>query len=231
MKGVCRAWMMVMAISGAALLATAGRCADIRSAPGPIVTVQLVDASTAQPVRNTAVRLFSDNGIRCARAPCPVNGKPWKGTSDPQGFVTLPTSLLQVSTNIETGTLSGDLIEDSVAANDGIWVTELLPLERDYEYPPGPPRALKLVDATTGKGIADAPANFEMRHSVDLQPLVKARTNTLGYVFLPNDLPAGAMQNTWVVVAGYCTTHVDFAWAMHRILLARQPNRTRVSRQ
>src|SRR5664279_6605452 len=135
MKGVFRPWMMVVTVCGAGLLATAGRCAGIRSAPGPTVTVQLIDASTTQPARNAAVRLFSDNGIRCARAPCPVNGKSWKSTSDPQGFVTLPTSLLQISTNIETETLSGDLIEDSVAANDGIWVTELLPLNRDDEYP------------------------------------------------------------------------------------------------
>lgn len=231
MTRVGRACVMLMVMCGAALPATAGRCAGIRSAPGPTVTVQLVDASTAQPARNAAVRLFSDNGIRCARAPCPVNGKSWNGASDPQGFVTIPTSLLQISTNIETETLSGDLIGDSIAANDGIWITELLPLNRDYAYPPGPPRALKLVDATTGKGIADAPANFEMRHSGDVQPIIKTRTNTLGYVFLPNALPTGALQNTWVVVAGYRTTHVDFAWAMHRILLARQLNRTRVSRQ
>jgi hypothetical protein len=223
--------MIVMAICGAGLLATGARCADIRSAPGPAVTIQLVDASTAQPARNATVRLFSDNGIRCARAPCPTNGKFWKGTSDPQGFVTIPSSNLQFSTNIETDSLSGDVIEDSVAASDEIWVVELLPLAQDYEHPSGPPRPLKLVDAATGKAIADAPANFEMRRAGEMRSVFNTRSNALGYVFLPNDLPAGALQNTWVIVAGYRTTHVDFAWARHRTLLARQLNRARVSRQ
>jgi hypothetical protein len=223
--------VIIMAVCGAGLFVTAGRCGDIRSAPGPTVTIQLVDASTGQPARNAAVRLTSDNGIRCARAPCPTNTKSWKGTSDPQGFLTIPTSYLQDSTQIETESLSSDLIEDTEAANDQVWVAELLPLPSAYEYPPGPPHPLKLIDAATGKAIADAPAAFELRRAGETRPVLDTRTNALGYVFLPDDLPAGALQNTWVIVAGYRTTHVDFAWARHRMPLARQLNRSRVSRQ
>lgn len=224
-------WVIGMAVCGAGLLVTAGRCADIRSALGPMVTIQLVDASTGQPARNAAVRLTSDNGIRCMRAPCPTNTKSWKGASDPQGFLTIPTRYLQIATQIETESLSGDLIEDSEAANDAVWVAELLPRKSAYENPPGPPRPLKLIDATTGKAIADVPATFELRRAGETRPVFDTRTNALGYVFLPDDLPAEALQNTWVVVAGYRTTHVDFAWARHRMPLARQPNRSRVSRQ
>ena len=44
--------------------------------------VRLLDAATAKPIANTDVELWSDNGIRCIKAPCPTDGKQWKGTSD-----------------------------------------------------------------------------------------------------------------------------------------------------
>src|SRR5947207_2159463 len=67
--------VIATAVCAAGLLATDGKCADIRSAPGTTVTIELVDASTGRPARNAAVRLTSDNGIRCMRAPCPTNTK------------------------------------------------------------------------------------------------------------------------------------------------------------
>lgn len=228
MSGNWRVWVITLVVGSADLVASTGTCADIRQAPGPEATVQLVDVSSGEPARNASVRLISDNGIRCMRAPCPTNTKIWKGNSDPQGFVRIPTSNLQSATQIETESLSGDLIGDSDPAGDAVWIAELLPLESTYMDPPGPPRPLKLIDATTGKAVAEAAASFELRRAGESQAVFKGRTNAFGYVFLPNDLPDGALQNTWVLVAGYRPTHVEFAWAAHRIRLARRANRSQV---
>src|SRR5258707_417385 len=117
-----RVWVMALAVCGAGLFVTTGRCVDIRQARGPVATVQLVDVSTGEPARNATGRLNRDNGIRCLRAPCPTNTKSWKATSDPQGFVRIPTGFLQSATQIENESLSGDLIEDSEAVGDDIWI-------------------------------------------------------------------------------------------------------------
>jgi len=223
-----RRWALALLVCGAGLGVRPGDCADIRHAPGPAVTVQLMDVSTGQPARNAAVRVISDNGTRCMRAPCPTQTKIWKGTSDSQGRVRIPTDSVQTVTDIQTESLSGDLIEDSEAASEGTWVVELLPLDSTYADPPGRPRPLKLIDAATGKAVADAAASFELRRGGGSQDLFKIRTNAFGYVFLPNDLPDGALQNTWVIVAGYGATHVDFAWAAHRTRLARRPRRSQL---
>lgn len=190
--------------------------------------VQIVDASTGQPARRTTVRVTSDNGIRCRRAPCPTNARVWKGISDPQGFVAIPAGILQTTVHVDTDALTGDLIADSAPTKDQTWVVELLPQPSTYTSPPGAPRPLKLIDASTGIGIADSRAHFELRRSDSTQPVFETRSNALGYVFLPFDLPAGALQNTWVLVAGYVATHVDFAGAQHRIALARRSPRSPV---
>lgn len=213
----------------AAILATnTGSALDILKAGGPTVTVQLIDVSTGHPVREETLRLVSDNGVRCMRAPCPTNTRSWEGRSDTQGFVHIPTSQIQVSTQIETESLTGDLIGDSEAASDTVWIAELLPRESTYPDPPGPPRPLRLIDGTTNKAVADADAYFELRSGGESRVLFKTRTNDFGYVFLPNDLPAGALESTWVVVSGYRATHVDFAWAGHRTRLLRRQRRSQV---
>lgn len=223
-----RVWAPGLMACAAVLAITCGYSMDIRKAPGPTVTVQLIDVSTGHPVRNAGLRLVSDNGIRCIRAPCPTNTRIWKGKSDTEGFVQIPTSEIQSSTQIETGSLTGDLIGDSEAASDTVWIAELLPLESTYTDPPGPPRPLRLIDGTTGKAVADADASFEVRRGGESQVLFKTRTNDFGYVFLPNDLPEAALEDTWVLVTGYRATHVDFAWAAHRIRLARRQHRSQV---
>ncbi len=207
---------------------TSGYSMDIRKAPGPTATVQLIDVSTGHPVRDAVLRLVSDTGSRCMRAPCPTHTRIWKGNSDTAGFVQIPTSEIQSSTQIETESLTGDLIDDSEAASDTVWIAELLPLESTYADPPGPPRPLRLIDGTTSKAVADADASFELRRGGESRVLFKTRTNDFGYVFLPKDLPAGALENTWVVVSGYRTTHVDFAWAAHRIRLVRRQHQSQV---
>jgi hypothetical protein len=206
-------------VGGRGPATVAAAATTIREASGPTVTLRLVDASTAEPASNTPLTLLSDNGIRCARAPCPTNGRAWKGTADARGLVDVPTNMIQASTELRTATLAGDLVDDATPADDGTWTVELLPLPSTYETPPGPPRPLKLVDALSTRAIADAPVRFELRRSGANSRLADTRSNTLGYVFLPADLPGGALDHTWVVVAGYQAAHVDFAWARHRLLL------------
>lgn len=225
MRRARRIWTLSL-VAYAAVLSTGGYCMDIRTAPGPTATVQLIDVSTGHPVRNAALRLVSDNGIRCARAPCPTNTRIWKGRSDTAGFVQIPTREIQSSTQIETELLTGDLIEDSEAASDTVWIAALLPVNSSYAGPPGPPRPLRLIDGTTSRAVADADASFELRRTGETKVLFKARTNDFGYVFLPNDLPEGALQSTWVLVSGYRATHVDFAWAAHRTRLERRPHQS-----
>lgn len=223
-----RVWTLSFLTCAAVLSITSGYSIDIRKAPGPTATVQLMDVSNGHPVRNAVVRLVSDNGIRCMHAPCPTHTRTWEGKSDTEGFVQIPTSEIQSSTQIETESLTGDLIDDSDAVSDTVWIAELLPLESTYADPPGPPRPLRLIDGTTSKAVVYADASFEMRRGSESRVLFKTRTNDFGYVFLPNDLPEGALENTWVVVTGYRATHVDFAWAAHRTRLVRRQRQSQV---
>ncbi len=220
-------------VTGSAYCAepTLGAMRSIREAVGPSVTLQLLDASTGQPARDAAVRLIGDDGIRCIRAPCPTSTKIWNATTDPQGYLSIPTALIRPSTRVYASSLAGNLIDDADPGDHRTWVVELLPLPSTYATPPGPPRALKLIDADTGRGIGDRTANFEIRRAGQTLPLLVATTNELGYAFLPSDLPPGGLENIWVSVAGYRTTHVDFAGSRHRVSLSRQMRLPRVSTQ
>jgi len=68
------------------------------------VDLELIDARTGKPIAGAGVRIWSDNGIRCSRAPCPTNGKEWKGKSNAAGVVKLPDGFIQLATNV---TVSG----------------------------------------------------------------------------------------------------------------------------
>jgi hypothetical protein len=64
--------------------------------------IQLIDAASGEPLANAEIEVYSDNGIRCARAPCPTDGRPWRGRSDDRGVVALPASVLDVVNHIRT---------------------------------------------------------------------------------------------------------------------------------
>jgi hypothetical protein len=98
---------------------------------GETVRVRLLDASSDRPLSNADVELWSDNGVRCIKAPCPTNGTQWTGRSDAAGDVVIPTSVLQPVTTIRTPTHEGDLIRDSEPADSGRWVAELSARDSD----------------------------------------------------------------------------------------------------
>jgi len=147
-------------------MVTTGHCAEpnaearysILKAPGPTIKLRLIDAVTAQPLENVAVTVHSDNGIRCARAACPTNNQVWRAESDNQGCVEMPKGLLQASTSIQAASFSGDLIDDFQLGRELTWTVELLPEPPALAEPSESPRAIKLINAHTGAGIANASA-------------------------------------------------------------------------
>ena len=74
------------------------------------ITVKLVDKKTRKPLRNVNVRIYSDNGIRCVKAPCPTNGFSWSGRTDAKGVVRIPGHVRQRSMHISaTGYSTEDI--------------------------------------------------------------------------------------------------------------------------
>ncbi|HYE75861.1 MAG TPA: hypothetical protein VEF04_21130 [Blastocatellia bacterium] len=59
--------------------------------------IKLIDEATKKPVAQKKVRIYSDNGIRCIKAPCPTNGKEWKGESDANGVIIIKEEFVQNS--------------------------------------------------------------------------------------------------------------------------------------
>lgn len=57
--------------------------------------LRLVDAESGKPISGVEASIHSDNGIRCIKAPCPTNGRTWKGVSGKDGVVKAPSSALQ----------------------------------------------------------------------------------------------------------------------------------------
>jgi hypothetical protein len=190
---------------------------SILHAKGETVRVRLLDASSGRPIANADVELSSDNGIRCVQAPCPTNGKEWRGRSDAAGQVMIPTSTLQAVTSITTPGHHGDLIEDSEPADSGGWVAELFP--RDYAESDTHP--VKLIDSRSNKAIVDAPVLVEFRTNAGKLDSLRTATNALGYIFVPFRVVALAAEHTWVVVPGYRRAGLDFAWARRKTKLER----------
>lgn len=61
----------------------------------------VIDKATKKPLANKSVSIYSDNGIRCIQAPCPTNGKNWKGKTDKHGYLMIPDNIRQASMTIE----------------------------------------------------------------------------------------------------------------------------------
>ena len=69
---------------------------------GETVRVRLLDAFSGESISDSDVEVHSDSGVRCIQAPCPTNAKQWQGKSDANGYVAIPTSVVQRSTTIST---------------------------------------------------------------------------------------------------------------------------------
>jgi hypothetical protein len=185
---------------------------------GETVRVKLLDAFSGEVISNSEVRVYSDNGIRCFRAPCPTNGKKWKGRSDANGYVVIPTNILQRSTDISTPAYRGgkNLIGGSEQDNDGAWVVELYP-NRTFDRSGPFLQHRKLVDAESNKPLI----NTQVRVSFGAGENFQGQTNSLGYIFF--ELKKVNFQiGDWVDVTGYKSTKINWGWANYKIKLERQ---------
>ena len=188
--------------------------ASILQVKSETVRVKLLDEFSCEVVPNSDVKVRSDNGIRCITAPCPTNNKEWIGRSDDDGYVAIPTSVLQHSTYITTPAHRGgkDLIRGSEKDADGAWFVELIP-NRTMDHWPSSYR-LKVVDAENSRPLIDAEVNISNARGESFT----GKTNSLGYVFFP----ARAGIDSWVEVAGYKRTAIQWGWVNYRLKLERQ---------
>jgi hypothetical protein len=115
---------MVSTLSGGLYLQ--GRGNSILDARERQLRVRLLDARTTRPIAGTDVTVYSDNGTRCVVAPCPTNGKEWKGRTDAAGYVTIPRRAIQFATTISTPTQSADLISKAKRSGRNGWVVEMI---------------------------------------------------------------------------------------------------------
>lgn len=195
--------------------APAGAEQSILAAKGDSVHVRLYSAVTAQPIASTDFELTSDNGIRCIKAPCPTDGKSWKGKSDAKGELVIPHSALNTTASITSASYHGDLAGDAAPATSGGWTLELFP-EQGADPEPHP---LKLIDATTHQPLANVTLRIEARNSGGLPNMMSLTSNALGYIFIPTDFVAHGAETSWVVVPGYRDARVDYAWARRKTFL------------
>lgn len=191
---------------------------SILNAPGNAVVVQLFDAFSGQPIANTNIKVESNNGIACVKAPCPDNARERTGRSDVAGRVTIPKSVIQSLTYVSTELHQVARLDDALPGAANVWVIDLFPnrlkeageIERRGEKLTGLDlRGYKLVDAETGKALA----NTRVRIEFPLSDALDTKTNLLGYVFFPVIRALGASMGepeAWVTADGYDRTKLDF---------------------
>jgi hypothetical protein len=192
---------------------------DILEVKGETVRVRLLDAFSAEVISDSDVEVHSDNNVRCVRAPCPTNDKQWKGKADANGYIIIPTGILQQVTTITTPSHKDgkDLVRDSEKGADGAWVVELYSNHVSDSSELGM-RPFKLIDARSNRPLADILVRIAFGETESFE----GKTNSLGYIFLPFEKALPALENTWVTVPGYRRAKIDFGGVNYRTKLERQ---------
>ncbi|MBA2501518.1 MAG: hypothetical protein H0V27_01435 [Pyrinomonadaceae bacterium] len=67
-----------------------------------VARIRLVDASIIRIIANASVEVHSNNGVICKRAPCLNNSQSWKGASDAEGVLNIPSHIIQYSVTLTT---------------------------------------------------------------------------------------------------------------------------------
>lgn len=91
------------------------------------VRILLIDAESQRTLPNAEVEIYSDNGTRCIRAPCPTEGRTWNGHSDGRGMVAVPASGLGEVSHIRTP--AHEFFDLARARRDtvsGAWIVQLV---------------------------------------------------------------------------------------------------------
>jgi len=180
---------------------------SILEAKGDTIVVLLLDAKSARPMAGVAVEVWSDNGIRCLRDPCPTNGIAWKSNADAAGKIHIPRRVFQSSLSVTADEHFGDLARDAYATpNDG-WALDLFPHDSDYVSQ----RPIKLVDAKSGSAVANRTVRVDYRTALHNRDAITLTSNGLGYIFIPTLGVAGDFEDVWAVAPGYRRTRIDFS--------------------
>jgi hypothetical protein len=182
---------------------------------------------------NAAVEVTSDDGIIgivCAKAPCTNNGRTWLGLSDDSGMLLIPRPAIKFDTYVKTKDHRAvRLTDDAIKHASSTYQVELYPewlYSEQYEWT----RGYKLVDARTGKVLANTPVWIEFpandwpaQHGGISSRKVK--TNPLGYVFFsflrkPEQKQGQALPSApeadwvtpvaWVAVSGYGKAKLNY---------------------
>lgn len=78
-----------------------------------VASVRLVDASAKRIIANASVEVHSNNGIICRKAPCPSNDQSWKGVSDADGILRIPSHIIQYSITLTVAGYQAALIHEA----------------------------------------------------------------------------------------------------------------------
>ena len=182
---------------------------SILKASGDTIVVLLLDAASANPMAGVAVEVWSDNGIRCVRNPCPTNGTTWHSKADASGKIHIPRRLFQESMSASTAGFAADLAEDAyqVAGESGGWVLDMLPSDSSS----ADKRPIKLVDASSGRPVASRRVRVDYRTPLSGRDTMTLTSSGLGYIFIPTLGVAGTFEDVWAKAPGYRRTRIDFS--------------------
>lgn len=168
---------------------------------GQTISMQLLDADTTHPISATTIDIYSDNGVRCVRAPCPTEGRSWQGQTDPNGWLQIPSEVFNRVTHLDAKGYGGrELMENAIPIEPGIWKVSLDPERRlDNQE-----RPLRLFDARNHHPLARIDVWItESRtcHPPDCEHYsFHDTTNNLGYVYYSL---SGITKNSWIHASGY----------------------------
>lgn len=165
-----------------------------------------MDAKNGEPLINTKISAFSDNGVRCIQAPCPTEGKSWEDTTNSKGIVNIPSSFInsnQASIIIEG---SSTIINENNGKFllNGKWVIDIVPKTKDSILE----KRIKLLDSDDKTPLKNI--SFSVTTTKDCvvpecsNIKFSGKTDSLGNYFFPkSDKEQGLVTGNWVSVEGY----------------------------
>ena len=170
------------------------------------VDIRAVDSRTGSAIANVEVRVSSDNGIRCVRAPCPTDFKTWTGRSDSSGHVSVPATAFSVDPRFQAQGYEAAASLPPEAARAANWQIELDPAGSSTEGGMRIDR-VKLVDKASGRPLANAifwvaySRNCKSRTCANI--VLSGTTNTLGNAFVPLARIPDLEKRSWIRAEGY----------------------------
>ena len=88
--------------------------------------LKIIDSISKEPIKNTPVRIYSDNGMRCIREPCNTHGMSWEGKTDAHGVLMILGTVAQYSMHLSVSGYKGsDLQREAKAEARGRWVVSV----------------------------------------------------------------------------------------------------------